>query len=176
MFDPGQMAHDHRAADSDRLLTASLMGAAKRHAPWREPTQDETDTAVAELREIAGDRPDLLAEVAGILLGASEGELDEPRAKAAASFCIAAGADESLIPEWIGEGPPPGRNQAQASVQRPCPAYTAPRVTAYRKRERNTLRGRGGHWLRSRPGSSSSCSRWTDRPLYALARRKSTLT
>jgi hypothetical protein len=49
------------------------------------------------LREIDGDRPDLLAEVTGILLGASEGELDEPRAEAAASFCIAAGADESLI-------------------------------------------------------------------------------
>jgi hypothetical protein len=80
------------------------MGVAKRHADWREPRRDETDAAVAELREIAGDRPDLLAEVAGILLGASEGELDEPRSKAAASFCIAAGADESLIPAWIEEG------------------------------------------------------------------------
>jgi hypothetical protein len=104
MFDPGWMPHDHRAVGSDRLLTASLMGAAKRHALWREPTHDETDAAVAELREIADDRPDLLAEVAGILLGASEGELDEPRSKAAASFCIAAGADQSLIPGWIEEG------------------------------------------------------------------------
>jgi hypothetical protein len=52
----------------------------------------------------AGDRPDLLAEVAGILLGAIEGELDEPRSKAAASFCIAAGADQSLILGWIEEG------------------------------------------------------------------------
>jgi hypothetical protein len=85
-------------------LAARLMGVAKRHAPWREPTQDETDAVVPELREIAGDRPDLLAEVAGILLGASEGELDEPRSKAAASFCIGAGADESLIPGWIEEG------------------------------------------------------------------------
>jgi hypothetical protein len=104
MFDSGQMANYHRASDSDRLLTARLMGVAKRHAPWREPTQDETDAAVPQLREIAGDRPDLLAEVAGILLGASQGELDEPRSKAAASFCIAAGADESLIPGWIEEG------------------------------------------------------------------------
>jgi hypothetical protein len=80
------------------------MGAAKRRAPWREPTPDEADSAVPELREIAGDRPNLLAEVAGILLGASEGEPDEPRSKAAASFCIAAGADQSLIPGWIEEG------------------------------------------------------------------------
>jgi hypothetical protein len=35
--DPGQMAKYHRASDSDRLLTARLMGVAKRHAPWREP-------------------------------------------------------------------------------------------------------------------------------------------
>jgi hypothetical protein len=98
------MAEYHRASDSDRLLTARLMGVVKRHAPWREPTQDETNAAVPELREIAGDRPDLIAEVAGILLGASEGQLDEPRSKAAASFCIAAGADESLIPGWIEEG------------------------------------------------------------------------
>ena len=98
------MAGDHRASDSDRLLTARLMGVAKRHAHWREPTQDETDAAVPELREIAGDRSDRLAEVAGILLGASEGELDEPRSKAAASFCVAAGADQSLIPGWIEEG------------------------------------------------------------------------
>jgi hypothetical protein len=98
------MANDHRAAAADRLLTARLMGVAKRHARWREPTQDETDAAVPELREIAGDRPDLLAEVAGVLLGASEGELEELRSKAAASFCIAAGADETLILGWIEEG------------------------------------------------------------------------
>jgi hypothetical protein len=104
VFDPSQVAKDHRAPDSDRLITARLMGVAKRHAPWQEPTQDEMDAAVPELREIAGDRPDLLAEVAGILLGASQGELDEPRSKAAASFCIAAGADESLILGWIEEG------------------------------------------------------------------------
>jgi hypothetical protein len=30
--------------------------------------------------------------------------LDEPRARAAAQLCIAAGADESMIPQWIEEG------------------------------------------------------------------------
>ncbi len=39
-----------------------------------------------------------MVQVAGILLGASEGRLDEPRSKAEASFCIAAGADDRLIP------------------------------------------------------------------------------
>ena len=71
---------------------------------WHEPTEGETAAAIAELREIAGDRPDLLAEQAGILLGFHEGGLDEPRAKAAASFCIAAGADQGLIPRWVKVG------------------------------------------------------------------------
>jgi hypothetical protein len=80
------------------------MGIAKRHAPWREMMQEETDAAVRELREIAGDRPDLLAETVGLLLGASEGRLDEPRSKAAAQLCIAAGADQALIEQWVEEG------------------------------------------------------------------------
>jgi acetyl esterase/lipase len=40
---------------------------------------------------------DLLAEVAEIFLGTSEGELHEPRARNAAEFCRAAGADPDLI-------------------------------------------------------------------------------
>ena len=39
---------------------------------------------MAALRELAGGRADLLAEVAGILEGAREGELDEPLARQAA--------------------------------------------------------------------------------------------
>jgi hypothetical protein len=70
---------------------------------------------VAELREVAGDRPDLLAEEAGILIGASEGRPDEPRARAAAQLCIAAGADESLIPGWVEEG----RRRAEAARHLP---------------------------------------------------------
>jgi hypothetical protein len=83
---------------------AELSGAALRHAQWRELTEAETGAAVAELREIAGDRADLLAEVAGILIGASEGKPDEPRSKGAAQLCIAAGTDESLIRQWEAEG------------------------------------------------------------------------
>jgi hypothetical protein len=72
-----------------------------RHASWREPAEDEIAAAVAELREVAGDRPDLLAEEAGILLGFHEGGLNEPKARSAAQLLIAAGTDETLIPRWI---------------------------------------------------------------------------
>jgi hypothetical protein len=70
--------------------------------------------APAELREILAGRDDgpaLLAEVAGVRLGFYEGEPGEPRARAVARFCIAADADESLIPEWIEEG----RRRAEAA-------------------------------------------------------------
>jgi hypothetical protein len=59
---------------------------------------------VAALRELAGGRADLLAEVAGLLEGASEGELDEPSARRAARLCRKAGADPEAIPAWIEEG------------------------------------------------------------------------
>jgi hypothetical protein len=49
-------------------------------------------------------RADLLAEVAGILEGASEGELDEPRKQQAAQLCRDAGADPEAIATWIEEG------------------------------------------------------------------------
>ena len=62
--------------------------------------QDEQDAAVTELRELAGGRADLLAQVAGIFEGASEGELDEPLTRQAAQLCCLAGADETLIPQW----------------------------------------------------------------------------
>ena len=59
---------------------------------------------MAALRELAGGRADLLAEVAGILEGASEGRLNEPLARQAAQLCREAGADPDLIPAWIEEG------------------------------------------------------------------------
>ncbi len=59
---------------ADRILVAQLTG----EAGWHELTADEEAAAVAELRELAGGRADLLAEVAGISEGTSEGELDEP--------------------------------------------------------------------------------------------------
>jgi len=70
---------------------------------------------VAELRALAAGRTDLLAEVAGILEGTSEGELDEPLARSAAQLCRRAGADEALIPHWIAEG----KRRAEAARQPP---------------------------------------------------------
>ena len=119
MFDPDQMAHDRPGPARDRLLVARLDGIAKRHSRWREPTEPETAAAGTELRKVAGDRPDLLAEVAGILIGASEGRLDEPRARAAAQLCIAAGADENAIPQWIEEG-------RRRAAERRLPPFSQP--------------------------------------------------
>ena len=116
MFDPVQMNQDHRpGSDRDRILVAELTGTARHHARWRELAQDEQDAAVTELRELAGGRADLLAQVAGIFEGTSEGDLDEPRARQAAHLCRLAGADETLIPQWIAEG----RRRAGAARMRP---------------------------------------------------------
>jgi hypothetical protein len=119
------MAQDRPGPDHDRLLRARLDGIALRHADWHEPAADETAAAAQELREVAGGRSDLLAEVAGLLLGFYQGGPDEPRAKAAAHFCIAAGADEALIPAWVKEG----KRRAEARRMPPFsqPAPRAPR-------------------------------------------------
>ena len=103
------------------MIVAEVTGAAKRHARWRELTEAETADAVAELKEIAGDRSDLLAEVAGIQVGAHEGELDEAKAKAAAQLCRLAGADENLIPRWVEEG------KRRATAARTMPHSGRPR-------------------------------------------------
>ena len=89
---------------ADRILVAKLTGEARFRAMWRELTEAEQAAAVAALRELAGGRADLLAEVAGIIEGTSEGELDEPLARCAAWLCRQAGADPAAIPAWIEEG------------------------------------------------------------------------
>jgi hypothetical protein len=67
------------------------------------------------LRELAGGRGDLLAEVAGILEGARESEPDEPLACQAAGLCRKAGADPEALPAWIAEG----RRRRAAARQSP---------------------------------------------------------
>jgi hypothetical protein len=89
---------------ADRILVAQLTGEARHRAKWRELIGDEEAAAVAELQALAGGRADLLAEVAGIFEGASEGEMDEPLARCAAQLCRKAGADQEAIPAWIEEG------------------------------------------------------------------------
>ena len=63
---------------ADRILVAQLTGEARHRAKWRELSDDEEAAAVAGLQALADGRSDLLAEVAGIFEGTSEGELDEP--------------------------------------------------------------------------------------------------
>ena len=99
---------------ADRLLIAELYGEARHRARWRELSGEEEAAAVAELRQLAGGRADLLAEVAGILEGTSEGELDEPLARQAAMLCRKAGADPDAIPGWIETG----RERRAAAVLR----------------------------------------------------------
>jgi len=114
LFDPGKMNQDRRGPDRDRMLVAELTGEARRHAQWRPLTAEQETAAVTELRALAAGRADLLAEVAGILEGTSEGELDEPIARSAARLCRRAGADPQAIPAWIQEG----RHRA-ANTRRP---------------------------------------------------------
>jgi hypothetical protein len=100
----GQRDEAQAARDHDQLTVARLTSAAQRHAPPQPPTGAETVAAVAELREIAGGRGDLLAEVAGLLTGYFRGTAEEMRAGTAARLCRAAGADTALIPRWTAEG------------------------------------------------------------------------
>ena len=100
------MAHNRPGPDADRLLVARLSSTAQRHARWGTIDEAQKAAGAAELREVVGDRPDLLAEVAGISLGTSEAKGKEYRAqaRAVADLCRMAGADEDLIPAWIEEG------------------------------------------------------------------------
>jgi hypothetical protein len=109
------MAHDRRGPGRDRLLAAQITATAIRHAGWGGLSETRTATGAAELREVAGGRGDLLAEVAGLALGTAEGKGAEyqARGQAIAELCRAAGADEALIPRWTQIG----RERAeQASV------------------------------------------------------------
>jgi hypothetical protein len=95
---------DDMRSQADRILVAQLTGEARHRARWRELTADEEAAAVAALRELAADRADLLAEVAGILEGASEGRHDELLARQASGLCRKAGADPEAITRWIAVG------------------------------------------------------------------------
>jgi hypothetical protein len=95
---------DRLARERDQLTVARLTGAAWRHASGQEPTGAETAATVRELRDIAGGRGDLLAEVAGLLIGYYRRTAEEHRARGAAYFCIVAGAGLELIPRWIEVG------------------------------------------------------------------------
>ena len=115
---------------------AQLAGEARFHARWRRLSRQEEAAALAGLRALADGRADLLAEVAGIFEGTSEGELDEPLARCAAWLCRQAGADQAAIPAWI----------EKAAAARRTPG--SPRSPAARAREAP---------LPAEPGSEGRC-------------------
>jgi hypothetical protein len=93
------------------------MGIARRHARWGALEEDEAAVAVAELREVADGRGDLLAEVAGLALGTTEGRGPEyaTRGQAVAELCRLAGADVDQVAQWVEEG------KRRAEARRPAP-------------------------------------------------------
>jgi hypothetical protein len=104
----------------DRILVAEIWGEARHRARWRDLSSEEEAAAVTELRDLAGGRADLLAEVAGVLEGTSEGEMDEPLTRQAADLCRKAGADPEATPGWIEVG-----RARRANASRP--PFPAPR-------------------------------------------------
>jgi len=57
---------------------ARISGIATRYASWHGPTALDIAAAITELHAVAGNRPELLAEVAGIQLSFHQRSLDEP--------------------------------------------------------------------------------------------------
>jgi HEAT repeat protein len=90
--------------EAERILAARITGTAARYARGRPLTEAEEAEALASLTELAAGRTDLLAQVAGLAIGFSEGSPHEPRQRQAARLLIKAGADQELIPGWIQEG------------------------------------------------------------------------
>ena len=87
--------------DLDRDIAAQIFGAAARHAHGWQLTALEKAAAIADLRQAAAGRADLLGEHAGVALGFGEGRPDAARYRQVAELCLAAGADKALMECWI---------------------------------------------------------------------------
>jgi hypothetical protein len=99
---------------ADQLLSARISGICSRYCA--SGRIDTPDAAVAELRQVAGGRPDLLAAHAGLALGLAEADrLGAPRYRAEAELARLAGADEAQIVGWIEIG----RKRAEQARLRP---------------------------------------------------------
>jgi hypothetical protein len=98
------MAIARRKPDPDGITRAGIAGTASRHASR---TALDVDAALAELREVAAGRGDLLAERAGVIFGFHEEDARDGRwlrRALEAALCIAAGADLTRLTEWIAVG------------------------------------------------------------------------
>ena len=103
---------------ADRLLVAEIYGEARRRARWRDLSSEEEAAAVAELRTLAGGRADLLAEVAGILEGASRGRAGRA-ARAPGREAVPQGRGRPGGDPGVDRGrPPPGGEREAAAVLR----------------------------------------------------------
>ena len=123
---------------ADRILVAELTGEARHRAKWRPLTGNEEAPAVAELRKLAGGRADLLAEVAGIFEGTSEGELDEPLARRASDVRTGRGRTRGdTRVDRRGAAPGGGRPSASALRRREVSANSC----AFRMARPGRLRG-----------------------------------
>jgi hypothetical protein len=91
-------------SDPDRVLCGYISGVAWRLARSGLQTPDQHAAAVKELREVAGGRADLLAELAGISIGVGESQLDQDLYRKVVDLCLEAGADAKQIVFWIGIG------------------------------------------------------------------------
>jgi hypothetical protein len=103
-------------SSADQILSAKISAVCRRHCA-RGRIEDQ-DQAVAELR--ASNRPDLLAQHAGLALGRAQAgrAAQAPGYQAEAELCRAAGADEAAIGQWIAVG----RQRAEQSQQQPYAA------------------------------------------------------
>jgi hypothetical protein len=110
----------------DRLILAWIAGAIRRHAARGVISDDQRPLAIADIRETAQGRADLLAEQAGLALGFALAQTG-PQAsigRLAAELCIAAGADEAQIERWQAVG-----------YQRATGSREAPSSGAQRRRD-----------------------------------------
>ena len=94
------MAH----SDPDRVLYGYISGEAWNLAWSCINKPEEHAAAVEELRELAGDRVDLLAELAGTSIGVGESQLDQDVYRQVADLGPEAGAGPEQIEYWIGVG------------------------------------------------------------------------
>ena len=89
-------------SQDDGTILAWITGITRRYTARGSLTDESRAAAVDELRHLAGDRPDLLAEVAGLSLGLADGGASiVPRQyELQAELCVLAGADSELIERW----------------------------------------------------------------------------
>jgi hypothetical protein len=94
------MPTGRRKPNPDRILCARLSGTAIRLARAGGPI----DEAVAELRVLASGRADLLAETAGVMVGAWSARVDTGDHLLGAGLLVLAGADHDQIARWVEVG------------------------------------------------------------------------